>query len=75
MKSKHIALADLEEYTITKFVNRSPGVLVTRVQFECVVLRLLFAYLRGEAIVRLPTQEHESAIDQMDLITRLTRAG
>ena len=42
---------------IAAFVKRLTGAPVARVQFEIAVLRLLLSYLRGEAIVRLPTPD------------------
>ena len=65
IKSKNIALAHLDESAIAAFVKRSTGAPVSRVQFELAVLRLLLAYLRGAAIVRLPVPEDESAIDHI----------
>lgn len=66
MKSKNIAVVRLDESAITAFVKRSNGALAGRVQFELAVLRPLLAYLRGESIVRLPTPDDESAIDQIN---------
>ena len=47
-------------------MKRLTGAPVARVQFEIAVLRLLLSYLRGEAIVRLPTPDDESAIDHIN---------
>lgn len=65
-KSQSIGLTDLDETTIAAFVKRLTGASVARAQFEIAVLRLLLAYLRGEAIVRLPTPDDESEIDQIN---------
>ena len=65
MKSKNIALALLDESAIAAFVKRSIGAPAARVQFELAVLRRLLAYLRGEAIVRLPALDDESAIEHI----------
>lgn len=66
MKSQNIALAHFDESTIAAFVKRLTGAPAARVQFEIAVLRLLLAYLRGEAIVGLPAPNDESAIDHMN---------
>ena len=63
VKSGTIALASLDESAIAAFVKRSTGAPVARVQFEGAVLRLLLAYLRRQAEVRLATLDDESAID------------
>ena len=65
-KSQNIALTHFDEATIAAFVKRLTGAPVARVQFEIAVLRLLLAYLRGEAIVRLPAPVDESAIDHIN---------
>lgn len=65
MKSKNIALAHLDEPAIATFVKRLIGAPAARVQFELAVLRLLLAYLRGKTILRLPTPDVESAIDEI----------
>ena len=65
-KSQNIALTHFDEATIAAFVKRLTGAPVARVQFEIAVLRLLLAYLRGEAIVPLPTPDDESAIDHIN---------
>ena len=56
-KRQNIALTHLDEATIAAFVKRLTGAPVARVRFEIAVLRLLLAYLRGEAIVRFPTPD------------------
>lgn len=63
---QNIALTHLDEATIAEFVKRLTGAPVARVQFEIAVLRLLLSYLRGEAIVRLPAPDDESAIDHIN---------
>ena len=66
MKNQNIALAHLDESTIAAFVQRLTGPLAARVRFEIAVLRLLLGYLRGKAIVSLPTPSDESEIDHMN---------
>ena len=66
MKSKNIAISHLDESAIAAFAKRSTGAPAARVQFELAVLRQLLAYLRGEAIVRLPASNDESAIDHIN---------
>jgi integrase/recombinase XerD len=65
MKSKNITLVHLDESAIAALVKRSTDAPATRVQFELAVLRLLLAYLRSEAIARLPAPHDESAIDHI----------
>jgi integrase/recombinase XerD len=62
MKSKNVALVHLDESAIAFFMERLTDAPAARVQFELAVLRLFLAYLRGEAIVRLPTVGDQSAI-------------
>ena len=64
--SQNIALTHFDEATIAAFVKRLTGAPVARIQFEIAVLRRLLSYLRGEAIVRLPTPDDESAIDHIN---------
>jgi len=64
--SQNIALTHFDEATIAAFVKRLTGTPVARIQFEIAVLRRLLSYLRGEAIVRLPTPDDESAIDHIN---------
>ena len=66
MKNQDIALSHLDESTIAAFVQRLTGPPAARVQFEIAVLRLLLAYLRGEAIVDFPAPNDESAIEHMN---------
>lgn len=65
MKSKNIALANLDESAIAAFVKRSIGAPESSVKFERAVLRLLLSYLRGEAILRLSAPGNDSAIDHL----------
>ncbi|MHB8392265.1 MAG: tyrosine-type recombinase/integrase [Acidobacteriaceae bacterium] len=65
MKSENIALAHLDESAIAEYVKRSSGAPETRVQGALVALRQLLAYLRREAIVRVPAPDDASAIDQL----------
>ena len=65
MKDESIALAHLDESVIATFVNRSTGAPTARARFKLAVLRLLLAYLRSEAIVRLPVSVGESSIDNI----------
>lgn len=62
MKSKNVAVAHLDESAVASFMERLTGAPAARIQFELAVLRLFLAYLRGEAIVRLPTARDESDI-------------
>lgn len=62
LKSKNVALAHLDESAIASFMERLTGTPAARVQFELAVLRAFLAYLRGEAIVHLPTAGDESAV-------------
>lgn len=63
MKLASIPLAQLDESVITAFVKRSTGAPASRAQFERAVLRLLLAYLRGDAKICLPAQVKESPIE------------
>lgn len=65
MKGETIDLAHLDESEIGAFVNRSACAPAARVQFELAVLRLLLAYLRSKAIVRLAVPVDESSIDSI----------
>ena len=47
-------------------MQRLTGPPAARVRFEIAVLRLLLGYLRGKAIVSLPTPSDESEIDHMN---------
>lgn len=62
MKSKNVAVAHVDESAIASFMERLTGAPAARIQFELAVLRLFLAYLRGEAIVRLPTARDASDI-------------
>lgn len=55
MKNKNLAVANLNESTLTSFMERLTSMPVARMQFELVVLRMFLAYLHGEEIVCLPT--------------------
>lgn len=66
MKLQGIALVHLDESTIAAFVKRLTDVPAARVKFEMAVLRLLLAYLRGEAIVGLPEPNDESEIEHIN---------
>jgi len=63
MMSTDVTVAHLDESAIAFFMDRLTDAPAARVQFERAVLRLFLAYLRGEAIVHLPTPAgDESAI-------------
>jgi integrase/recombinase XerD len=62
MKSKNVALVRLDESATAFFMERLTDAPAARVQFELAVLRLFLAYLRDEAIVRLPSVGDQSAI-------------
>jgi hypothetical protein len=62
MKSKNVALGHLDESATALFIERLSDAPAARVQFELAVLRLFLAYLRSEAIVRLPTVGGQSSI-------------
>ncbi|NUA27053.1 site-specific integrase [Cupriavidus basilensis] len=62
MKSRNVALGNLDESATALFMERLTDAPADRVRFELAVLRLFLAYLRGEAIVRLPTVSDQSAI-------------
>lgn len=66
MKSKNIALAQLDEFAIAAFVKRLTGAPAARVQFELAALRMLLAYLRCQAEVPLAALNDESAIDRIN---------
>lgn len=55
MKSKNVAVANLDESVIASFMGCLTSVPAARIQFELAVLQMFLAYLRGEAIVCLPT--------------------
>jgi integrase/recombinase XerD len=55
MISENVAAAHLDESTIASFMKRLTSVPAARIQFALAVLRIFLAYLRGEAIARLPT--------------------
>lgn len=65
MTSKNIVAAELDESAVASFMKRLSRPPAARVRFEVAVLRLFLAYLRDEAIVRLPTAGDESAIVHM----------
>lgn len=65
MKRMDVAVTYLDESAIASFVERLTSAPPARIQFERAVLRMLLAYLRSEAIVRLPTARGESDIAQL----------
>ena len=58
-------MADLDESVIALFMKRLSRPPAARVQFELAVFRMFIAYLRDEAIVRLPASRDDSAIDHI----------
>lgn len=55
MKSKNVAVANLDESVIASFMGCLTSVPAASIQFELAVLRMFLAYLRGESIACLPT--------------------
>jgi integrase/recombinase XerD len=62
MMSINVTMAHLDESAIAVFLEGLNGRPAARVQFELAVLRLFLAYLRDEAVVRLPAAGDESEI-------------
>lgn len=65
MTDKNVAVAHLDESVIASFMERLSDAPAARIQSELGVLRLFLAYLRGEAVVRLPIAGDESEITQL----------
>lgn len=65
MKSKNVALAQVDESTTDSFTECLTGAPAARVRCELSVLHAFLAYLRGDAVEHLPTAGNESAITKI----------